>query len=263
VNARSGFTLVELAIVLVIIGLLVGGVLVGQDLIKAAAIRSTVSDLEKYNAAANTFRGKYNGLPGDLLSARASSFSLATRTGSAGRGDGNGLIQAGAASTVNNVLGHENTLFWNDLVTANLTSFGGTGTDAAAASITTAAGFASFTPASRLRDSTYVHVVVYNGLNQFYVAQLTATDGSGVITSGDGLTTQEADSIDEKADDGVPISGATRAVTALTSSTVTLDTGAAASTTVCVNTTATPDDYNVGGTYGQEINCQLMVRTNF
>ena len=49
-NSRAGFTLVELAIVLVIIGLIIGGVLVGQDLIKAATIRSTVSDLEKINA---------------------------------------------------------------------------------------------------------------------------------------------------------------------------------------------------------------------
>jgi prepilin-type N-terminal cleavage/methylation domain-containing protein len=46
---RQGFTLVELAIVLVIIGLLVGGILVGQDLIKAATVRTTVSDIEKIN----------------------------------------------------------------------------------------------------------------------------------------------------------------------------------------------------------------------
>jgi prepilin-type N-terminal cleavage/methylation domain-containing protein len=63
---QAGFTLIELSIVLVIIGLIVGGVLVGQDLIKAAEIRATISQYEKYNAAMNTFRTKYNGMPGDL-----------------------------------------------------------------------------------------------------------------------------------------------------------------------------------------------------
>ena len=62
---NKGFTLIELSIVLVIIGLIVGGVLVGQDLIKAAEIRATVSQVEGYNSAVNTFRLKYNGLPGD------------------------------------------------------------------------------------------------------------------------------------------------------------------------------------------------------
>ena len=71
---HSGFTFVELSIVLAIIGLLVGGVLVGRDLIKAAEIRGHVQQIEKYNAAANTFRSKYGGLPGDLLSSRAAAF---------------------------------------------------------------------------------------------------------------------------------------------------------------------------------------------
>lgn len=50
----AGFTLVELSIVLVIIGLVVDGVLVGQDLFCAAAVRATISQIEKYNTAANT-----------------------------------------------------------------------------------------------------------------------------------------------------------------------------------------------------------------
>ena len=53
---EEGFTLLELSIVLVIIGLIVGGVLVGQDMIKGAQIRATVAQLEKYNTAVNTFR---------------------------------------------------------------------------------------------------------------------------------------------------------------------------------------------------------------
>lgn len=68
-HTRTGFTLIELSIVLVIIGLLVGGVLVGRDLIRAAEIRSTIGDLEKLKTAINTFRVKYNCLPGDCPNA--------------------------------------------------------------------------------------------------------------------------------------------------------------------------------------------------
>ena len=62
----SAFTLIELSIVLVIIGLIVGGVLVGQDLIAAAKNRKQLSELQKYSAAIQTFRLKYNALPGDI-----------------------------------------------------------------------------------------------------------------------------------------------------------------------------------------------------
>jgi prepilin-type N-terminal cleavage/methylation domain-containing protein len=62
---QKGFTLVELAIVIVIIGLLVGGVLQGQELIKQAKERKIISNIESYKAAGNTFRAKYNALPGD------------------------------------------------------------------------------------------------------------------------------------------------------------------------------------------------------
>ena len=66
---HQGFTLIELSIVLVIIGLIVGGVLVGQNLIRAAAVRSTLSDFEKYKTAAQTFRTKYDCYSGDCANA--------------------------------------------------------------------------------------------------------------------------------------------------------------------------------------------------
>ena len=67
----SAFTLIELSIVLVIIGLIVGGVLVGQDLIVAAKNRALLSQVEEIDTAINTFRLKYNGLPGDLNNAES------------------------------------------------------------------------------------------------------------------------------------------------------------------------------------------------
>src|SRR5437879_2899141 len=105
-KSEQGFTLIELSIVLVIIGLIVGGVLVGQDLIKAAEIRATVAQIEKYNTAVNTFRNKYTGIPGDLLYATASSFGIddiggtgapCATAGAANCGDGNGLIDGASA----------------------------------------------------------------------------------------------------------------------------------------------------------------------
>lgn len=67
---KSAFTLIELSIVLVIIGLLAGGVLVGRDLIEAAKVRNQASQIEKISTAVYTFRLKYNAIPGDIPNAQ-------------------------------------------------------------------------------------------------------------------------------------------------------------------------------------------------
>lgn len=82
--SRLAFTLIELSIVLVIIGLLVGGVLSGRELIHTAQVRKQVSQLEQYNTAVNTFANKYNCYPGDCASAAAFGLGAA--------GDGNGSM---------------------------------------------------------------------------------------------------------------------------------------------------------------------------
>jgi len=82
---RKGFTLIELSIVLVIIGLIVGGVLVGRDLIAAAKLRKDISTMEQLNTAVNTFRNKYNCLPGDCANAT-------TFLSGAVNGNGDGVI---------------------------------------------------------------------------------------------------------------------------------------------------------------------------
>lgn len=115
----SGFTLIELSIVLVIIGLLVGGVLVGQDLIRAAEIRATITQIEKFNTAKNTFLGKYGALPGDMNNGVALTFGFASRPGIAGQGDGNELIDGvGGLGSVEQC-GGETGMFWSDMTYAN------------------------------------------------------------------------------------------------------------------------------------------------
>lgn len=104
---RNGFTLIELAITLVIIGLIIGGVLYGRDLIRAAQTRLQVSQIERYNAAAETFRIKYNCLPGDC--ANASELNLG------GDGDGNGQVNGSLQK-------EEAAYFWYHLSEAGLIS---------------------------------------------------------------------------------------------------------------------------------------------
>lgn len=77
--------MVELSIVLAILGLLVGGVLAGRSLIRAAELRSVVTDASSYLTAVSNFRNQYRYLPGDLPTA-TSYWSAATN------GDGDGLI---------------------------------------------------------------------------------------------------------------------------------------------------------------------------
>lgn len=67
--SQKGFTLVELAIVLTIIGLLVGGIMAGRGLIRSSELRSVMTETTSYVAAVNTFILKYHGLPGDLNNA--------------------------------------------------------------------------------------------------------------------------------------------------------------------------------------------------
>ncbi len=64
--SQKGFTLVELAIALMVIGLLIGGVLKGQELIENARVTSTIRQIEAYKAAVMIFRNTYNAFPGDI-----------------------------------------------------------------------------------------------------------------------------------------------------------------------------------------------------
>lgn len=266
-SSLRAFTLVELAIVLVIIGLIIGGVLVGQDLIKAAQIRSVISDLEKFNSAATTFRGKYNGFPGDITSSSATAFNFTTRAGTAGRGNGNGLIEGGSSAAVGNasVLNSETALFWADLSSAAIIPVAfTTATDAASGVLANSDAVATFLPRLKIRSSSFVYVYADNGRNYYYLANISSANAAGVLTKAAGLSNGEAYTLDSKIDDGYPDTGSVTSQ----SDFATLDAGAAvtagtSSPAVCRNTTTTPDQYNIQDLDIAAVACQVRVRTSF
>ena len=98
-NNEKGFTLIELSIVIVIIGLIVAGVVGGQSIVNQAKLRSIVTDMNKIQVAVNAFKLEYDALPGGFN--RATDYWGA---GNTDNGDGNKIIRttangAGAGSS--------------------------------------------------------------------------------------------------------------------------------------------------------------------
>ena len=110
---QNGFTLIEIAIVLVIIGLLVGGVLQGQELIENSRVKQVVKDFNGTSAAMLAYQDRYGRLPGDDGNAAA----LAARGASWGSnqlaGNVNGIVTSRLQDTFNGA--NENDNFWRQL----------------------------------------------------------------------------------------------------------------------------------------------------
>src|ERR1700675_3512670 len=107
-RTHKGFTLVEIAIVLVIIGLLLGGILKGQEMITQAKIKNIINDFNGVTLAVNTYQDRYRALPGDDLTA-------AGRWGAgvvSGTGDGkiDGLYNTVSVAALTSAM--ESNLFW-------------------------------------------------------------------------------------------------------------------------------------------------------
>jgi prepilin-type N-terminal cleavage/methylation domain-containing protein len=122
-QTEKGFTLVELAIVLVIVGLLIAGILKGQELITNSQITSTISQIEGLGGAVNTFKQKYGAYPGDMSNASTRLINCAANP--CNNGNGNSVINVNVGAI--NAITNESAYFFNHLRAAELiTSFDGT-----------------------------------------------------------------------------------------------------------------------------------------
>ncbi len=118
-HRQQGFTLVEIGIVLLIIGLLLGGVLKGQELIENARVKKAVSLFDSISAAVNGYRDRYRNLPGDdccVASKTTRSATWATAMNGTGQNTAsNGIIDDATVAVWGTWNGWQHMTFWLDL----------------------------------------------------------------------------------------------------------------------------------------------------
>ena len=123
-NRQQGFTLVEIAIVLVIIGLLLGGILKGQEMITQAKIKNVIADFSGVSAAYHGYQDRYRAIPGDDPNAG----SRWTTAPAAFPGSGNGVVDGtynNACPAVSIATTPESCMWWDHLRRAGFVSGNG------------------------------------------------------------------------------------------------------------------------------------------
>ncbi len=194
-KSEQGFTLVELAIVLIIVGLLITGVLKGQELITNAEISSTATSVRAVDAAISTFRDSYAAFPGDMLPVTA--IARIPTCGTCAGGDGNGRIAqaVGAAGDTGEAL-----VFWEHLIRAEML-VSNNEVNPVLNPKTPIAGFFSvgYHPGPAL-------AVGGGAVGQGHFIVIANTD----VGTGDTLAASEAARLDRKTDDGLPATGTTQ-----------------------------------------------------
>lgn len=208
----SGFTLVELSIVLVIVGLLAGGVLIGKELIRAATIQKAVSQIQTIQTTLAVFQNKYNQLPGDFP-------NVTDFWPTAIPGNGNGLIDGGFIDLNDPMDGElESYNAWHHLMLAGLTlhNFLPVSVDPTTADPSLALPGALTGTYLNLHYSSPYHIA---DLPNHYIqlsyipVPLTSLGTLGYLLAYYGMGTpvgllpDDAMAIDQKLDDGLPFTG--------------------------------------------------------
>jgi len=267
---RHAFSLVELSIVLVILGLLTGGILAGQSLIRAAELRSISSDYQRYATSIGTFRDKYMALPGDMTNATSfwgagtcpgTSANTATAQTTTCNGDGDGVIeQAEASTSTSNGLYR----FWQHLANAGLIEGAYTGVSNNAAYNTTYSNIGLNVPAGRISNSGWtmypLGVIAISDTSYFEGSYGNNFVFGGGQTSGitniANLKPEEAWSIDTKLDDGKPAVG----------NVLTFESQGGATSAACSDLAASNASSRAASVYAlsnTSINCTLILKSGY
>ena len=188
---QSGFTLIEIAIVLVIIGLLLGGVLKGQELINSAKVKNLATDFKNIPVYIYGYQDKFRALPGDDLLVVSHVGAAATLASLPANKQGNGVIDGKWDAAAGNV---ETQLFWQHVRLANL------------ATGTTAAG-SDFLPTNSVGG---VIGITNGGATDNPDTSATPISGTYIICSA-GVLGKYAKQLDIQMDDGAPTTGSMRA----------------------------------------------------
>ncbi len=186
----KAFSLVELSIVIIILGLLVASVTVGKDLIKAAQIRGLISQLHGFDTQVNTFQLKYNALPGDIRNADKRGLG-------SHNGDGNYALEDNDKGDPDTLTG-ELVYFWEHLDNAGFA-------DGAYDGDETNGLLGETIP--RAKNTGGITVYSVNGINYYHVGADNASGSPRESNFIDTLVPEDAFSIDNKLDDGFPLKG--------------------------------------------------------
>lgn len=203
---QAGFSLVELSIVLVILGLLVAGITAGSALIKNAELRAVTAELNKFNTNINAFRTSFEYFPGDIPNADEFWASPACDGASAAEMDGN---NNGRIEFLNVGGRNESFMAWCHLALANLASGPFDGNPAS--EDTPVAN--EEVPGSRVEGGIYMLGYGAHGLTSANVLVLGGTTGvnmDNTLTLSGVLTPRDARNIDAKIDDASPTAGIVR-----------------------------------------------------
>lgn len=206
-RGEAGFTLVELAIVMIIIGLLIGGVLKGQELIKNAQVSATITQIEGFDGALSTFKDKYGAMPGDMLTP-STRLRNCTAAPCSTAGNANGRIEgSNAAQPIGApALATEGLVAFPQLAAADLIS----GVSITGGTVT----FGSYLPDAKVGGGYWIGYSTTADLGAGMTAGrighyliLTGTPAAVAAATATGITATQAAQIDRKLDDENAVSG--------------------------------------------------------